>query len=168
MKVTNNEIKTTKDGDDTSNEIEIIEDNNKLNKENEVTNEIYNEDKNHKIRNNKNENNKDDKENSYDENSKGNKNSKTITKRNMTEIQMLNKDQKFSITDEAQNLYPKINLSQLLAVSPSIRKELEQGLKPRVERIICSLAHTNIPIIIGESHNISLKVLFDTGANTKK
>jgi len=52
-----------------------------------------------------------------------NKNSKT--KRNMTEIQMLNKDQKFSITDEAQNLYPKINLSQLLAESPTIRKELE-------------------------------------------
>jgi len=83
----------------------------------------------------------------------------------MTEIQLLEKDQKFNITEEFKNLFPKINLSQLLAASPSIRKELEQKLKPRVEKIICSIANTNIPIIIGESYNIPLKVLFDTGAN---
>jgi len=83
----------------------------------------------------------------------------------MTEIQLLEKDQKFNIVSEVQNLFPKISLSQLLAASPSIRKELEQGLKPRVERIICSLTNINIPIIIGECCNVPLKVLFDTGAN---
>ena len=154
---TTNETETIEEND-TSSEIEMIEDTDKLDKEKKVTNEIHNESKNNKDEKNKTENN-------YDEKTKENKNSKTITKRNMTEIQMLNKDQKFSITDEAQNLYPRINLSQLLAVSPSIRKELEQGLKPRVERIICSLTNANLPIIVGESHNIPLKVLFDTGAN---
>jgi len=83
----------------------------------------------------------------------------------MTEIQLLEKDQKFNITEEFKNLFPKINLSQLLAASPSIRKELEQKLKPRVEKIICSITNTNIPIIIGDCYNIPLKVLFDTGAN---
>jgi len=52
---------------------------------------------------------------------------KVVKKRNMTNIQMLNENEKFNIVEEANNLFPKISLSQLLSASPSIRKELEQG-----------------------------------------
>ena len=90
---------------------------------------------------------------------------KTIKKRKMTNIQMLNENEKFSITEEANNLFPKISLSQLLSASPSIRKELEQGCKPRVEKILCSLTNTSLPIICGEIDNKTFKILYDTGAN---
>ena len=83
----------------------------------------------------------------------------------MTEIEMINPNEKFSITEEARNLYPRINLSQLLSASPSLRKELEMGCKPRVEQIICSVTSTNIPISIGEIEGKYLKILYDTGAN---
>ena len=61
--------------------------------------------------------------------SKGNINKSTekpisSTKKKMTEIQMLDPEDKFSIVKEANNLFPKISLSQLLSTSPSLRKEL--------------------------------------------
>jgi len=90
---------------------------------------------------------------------------KVVNKKNMTEIEMINPNEKFSITEEAKNLYPRINLSQLLSASPSLRKELEMGCKPRVEQIICSVTSTNIPIIIGEIEGKYLKILYDTGSN---
>jgi len=90
---------------------------------------------------------------------------KTIKKRKMTNIQMLNENEKFSITEEANNLFPKISLSQLLSASPSIRKELEQGCKPRVEKILCSLTNTSLPIICGEIDNKTFKILYYTSAN---
>jgi len=83
----------------------------------------------------------------------------------MTEIQMLDTKEKFSIIDEANNQYSKISLSQLLDANPSIRKELEIGCKPREEKILCSIYNPNILIIIGEVNNTSLKVLFDTVSN---
>jgi len=51
---------------------------------------------------------------------------------------MLKTENKFNILDEANNLYPKISLTQLLSASLSIRKDLEQGCKPRVEKILYS------------------------------
>ena len=90
---------------------------------------------------------------------------KVVNKKNMTEIEMINPTEKFSITEEAKNLYPRINLSQLLSASPSLRKELEMGCKPRIEQIICSVTSANIPIIIGEIEGKYLKILYDTGAN---
>ena len=47
---------------------------------------------------------------------------KTKGKRNMTEIQMLKPENKFNILEEANNLYPKISLTQLLSACPSIEK----------------------------------------------
>ena len=90
---------------------------------------------------------------------------KVVNKKNMTEIEMINPNEKFNITEEAKNLFPRINLSQLLSASPSLRKELEMGCKPRVEQIICSVTSANIPIIIGEIEGKYLKILYDTGAN---
>jgi len=90
---------------------------------------------------------------------------KTVNKRNMTEIQMLDVNDKFSITEEAKNLFPHINLAQLLSISPALRKELELGCKPKTERIVCSFTFPNIPIIIGEIEGKYLRILYDTGAN---
>jgi hypothetical protein len=90
---------------------------------------------------------------------------KTKGKRNMTEIQMLKPENKFNILEEANNLYPKISLTQLLSASPSIRKDLEQGCKPRVEKILYTIQNLNIPILCGKIGNKSVKILFDTGAN---
>jgi len=156
---------------------------NENNNENENSNE--NENKNEYENNGKDENKNDNENSDKNENQNNNENSitnagskrlineeitnknkpKNITKRNMTEIQLLEKDQKFNILSETKNLYPKISLAQLLSASPALRKELEQGLKPRVEKIICSINSMSIPIIIGECKNIPLKILFDTGAN---
>ena len=41
----------------------------------------------------------------------------------MIEIQMLKPENKINILDEANNLYPKISLTQLFSTGPSIRKE---------------------------------------------
>ncbi|ORX73526.1 hypothetical protein BCR32DRAFT_285555 [Anaeromyces robustus] len=90
---------------------------------------------------------------------------KPIRKRNMTNIQMLNENEKFSITEEANNLFLKISMSQLLSASPSFRKKFEQGCKPRVEKILCSLTNTNIPVVCGEIDNKTFKILYDTGLN---
>ncbi|ORX77806.1 hypothetical protein BCR32DRAFT_247656 [Anaeromyces robustus] len=68
-------------------------------------------------------------------NNKETEKQKPIRKRNMTSIQMLNENEKFSITEEANNLFPKISLSQLLSASPSLRKEFEQGCKPRITKL---------------------------------
>jgi len=87
------------------------------------------------------------------------------TKKKMTEIQMLDPEDKFSIVKEANNLFPKISLSQLLSASPSLRKELEHRCKSRVNKILCSLSNINIPLIIGEIEGKPLKILYDTGAN---
>ena len=112
---------------------------------------------------NNNENNKNTKNNQIIKQSSSKR--KVINKKNMTEIEMIKPNEKFSITEEAKNLYPRINLSQLLSASPSLRKELEMGCKPRVEQIICSVTGANIPIIIGEIEGKYLKFLYDTGAN---
>lgn len=168
MEISDNEIEQHEQQNKTNNLSKNgINDKEENNKENKNKNKNHNDDdiennenKNHETNTNKNNKNKTN-NNKFSEN----ENSKVITKRNMTNIQLLDKEQKFNIREEVQNLFPKISLSQLLAASPSIRKELEQGLKPRVERIICSLSNINIPIIIGESYNVPLKVLFDTGAN---
>jgi len=65
--------------------------------------------------------------NNQNENNTNNK-STISKKRKMTEIQMLDPKDKFSIIKEANNLYPRISLTQLLSASPSIRKELEQDV----------------------------------------
>jgi len=78
---------------------------------------------------------------------------------------MLKTENKFNILDEANNLYPKISLTQLLSASLSIRKDLEQGCKPRVEKILYSTQNWNIPILCGKTGNNEVKILFDTGAN---
>ncbi|ORX86083.1 hypothetical protein BCR32DRAFT_241342 [Anaeromyces robustus] len=155
--------------------MEISDENNDENgneNENENKNRTLNknikENKNKgKINKSKNKNeSKNENENENEINNEENKeNLKRITRRNMTEIKLLEKDQKFNILNETKNLCPKINLAQLLAASPALRKELEQSLKLRVEKITCSVASTSIPIIIGKSYNTPLKVLFDTGVN---
>jgi len=77
-------------------------------------------------------------------------NVKTKCKRNMTEIQMLKPENKFNILEEANNLYSKISLTQLLSASLFIRKDLEQGCKPRVEKILYTIQNLNIPILCGK------------------
>ena len=152
--------------DENNNENKNKNNNNNVENNNKNENEIKNENENKTKNNNKNSNKIVNEENKIANKEIEKKDKpKNITKRNMTEIQLLEKDQKFNILTETKNLYPKINLAQLLSVSPALRKELEQGLKPRVEKIICSITGTSIPIIIGECCNTSLKILFDTGAN---
>jgi len=48
---------------------------------------------------------------------------KARKKWNMIEFQMLKPENKINILDEANNLYPKISLTQLFSTGPSIRKE---------------------------------------------
>jgi len=48
--------------------------------------------------------------------------SKQIKKRKMTDIQMLEPGNKFSIIKEANNLFLKISLAQLLSISPTLKK----------------------------------------------
>ena len=90
---------------------------------------------------------------------------KIVNKKNMTDIQMINSKDRFSITKEAQNLFPHINLAQLLSASPSLRKELELGCKPKTEKVVCSFTSSNVPLIIGEIEGKYLRILYDTGAN---
>jgi len=78
---------------------------------------------------------------------------------------MLDSKEKFGIIKEVNNLYPRINLTQLLSASPSIRKDLEQGCKPRIKNILYAISKTYIPIIIGKINDILLRMLFDTGVN---
>ena len=75
---------------------------------------------------------------------------KIVNKKNMTDIQMIKSKDRFSITKEAENLFPHINLAQLLSASPSLRKELELGCKPKTEKVVCSFTSSNVPLIIGE------------------
>ena len=106
--------------------------------------------------------------NDHKENKKSNNSSnkpKQVTKKNMTEINMLDHDDKFSITKAANNIYPQITLAQLLSVSPSLRKELEQGCKPKVEKVMCSINDADVPLIIGEIEGKHFKMLYDSGAN---
>ncbi|ORX42425.1 hypothetical protein BCR32DRAFT_251971, partial [Anaeromyces robustus] len=100
-----------------------------------------------------------------DTESTSNNNNLNEEQSNMTEIQMLENNDKFNIIKEANKLYPQITLAQLLSASPSLRKELELGCKPRVEQILCSLTSPNIPLIIGEIEDKYLRILYDTGAN---
>eukprot|EP00833_Pecoramyces_ruminatium_P017297 jgi/Orpsp1_1/1191329/evm.model.d7180000084992.1 len=81
----------------------------------------------------------------------------------MTDIQMLEPGNKFSIIKEANNLFPKISLAQLFSISPT--KELGQGCKPKVDNVLCSLYNIPIPIFIGKAKETFLKILYDTGAN---
>jgi len=90
---------------------------------------------------------------------------KQTRKRSMTDIQMLESGNKFSIIKEANNLFPKISLAQLLSISPTLRKELGQGCKPKIDNVLCSLYNIPIPIFIGKTKEVFLKILYDTGAN---
>jgi len=90
---------------------------------------------------------------------------KQTRKRNMTDIQMLEPGNKLSIIKEANNLFPKISLIQLLSISPTLRKELGQGCKPKIDNVLCSLYNIPIPIFIGKTKEVFLKILYDTGAN---
>ncbi|OUM56235.1 hypothetical protein PIROE2DRAFT_65651 [Piromyces sp. E2] len=117
------------------------------------------------LNNNKNNENASDKNNKNKKETQPIEKSKTITKRNMTEIQMINPDDKFNILKEVNNLYPQITLAQLLSASPALRKELEKGIKPKTETIMFSFNNSNIPLIIGEIQGKYLRILYDTGAN---
>jgi len=78
---------------------------------------------------------------------------------------MLEPGNKFNIIKEANILLPKISLAQLLSISPTLRKELGQGCKPKIDNVLCSLYNIPIPIFIGKVKEIFLKILYDTGSN---
>jgi len=131
------------------------ENENNVNKNDVKINKVNKNKENKNIENNKNEENNKDKENKI----------KTVMKKNMTEIQMIEHEDKFNIIKEFNKIYPQITLAQLLSASPSLRKELEQGCKPKTERILCSLTTSDVPLIIGEIDGKYFKILYDTGAN---
>eukprot|EP00833_Pecoramyces_ruminatium_P003399 jgi/Orpsp1_1/1177431/evm.model.c7180000061429.1 len=114
---------------------------------------------------NKNENNNENNTSNSLTQNKSPSQAKQGRKRSMTDIQMLEPGNKFSIIKEANNLFPKISLAQLLSISPTLRKELRQGYKPKVDNVLCSLYNIPIPILIGKAKETFLKILYDTGAN---
>ena len=91
--------------------------------------------------------------------------SKQIKKRKMTDIQTIEPGNKFNIIKEANNLLLKINLAQLISISPTLRKELGQGCKQKIDNILCSLYNIPIPIFIGKTKEVLLKILYDTREN---
>ena len=158
-KISNDTDEEMEDVQDENNSEEIIENSPINSKENSDNNSNKNKPINNQINNEELNNNKN---NNYQ---KENSPRKQITKKNMTEIQMIESGDKFSIIKEANKLYPQITLAQLLSASPTLRKELEQGCKPKIEKLICSLNNPDIPLIVGEIEGRNLKILYDSGAN---